>query len=192
MSIFDKIFGKKKTETEPEPIEYHDDIPADTYFVEQFKSKGGKFLYTEDVSEVLVFIQNILEENDWKKVNCFDKELLEKLKIIECTIDEKSNVFFTKCEHLIVEDGSILFSSHQLKEEKLTQYPLDFIVFATTSQLIKNKDKALTSIKYRHQNNIPTNISAIKDYNPNKIDSNFMNYGNNNSKNLYLILFEDL
>lgn len=192
MSIFDKIFGKKKTDTQPQPIEFSDNIPADAFFVEQFKSKGGKFLYTEDVSEVLVFIQNILEENNWNNVFCIDKDLIEKLKIIEFPISETSPIFFTKCEHLIVEDGSILFSSKQLGEQKLAQYPLDFIVFATTSQLIKNKDKALSSIKYRLTNNLPTNISAIKDYYPNKIDPNFMNYGNNNSKNLYLILFEDL
>lgn len=192
MNIFDKIFGKKKTVDEPQVEAYHDDLPPDSYFVEQFKRKGGKFLYTDDASEILSFLKNILEENSWESVACIDKELVDKLNVIDIPSDKNASVFFTKCEHLIVEDGSILFSSKQLKEEKLIQYPLDFIVYATTSQLIRDKDKALTSIKFRYQTNIPTNISAIKDYQPHKTDSNFLNYGNNNSKNLYLLLFEDL
>lgn len=192
MNIFDKIFGKKKPIDEPIVEAYHDDLPPDSFFVEQFKNKGGKFLYTDDESEILVFLKKVLEENAWESVSCIDKDLQLKLKVTDTDIVQDAPVFFTKCEHLIVEDGSILFSSRQLKEEKLAQYPLDFIVFATTSQLIRDKDKALTSIKYRCQSNIPTNISAIKDYMPNKVDPNFLNYGNTNSKNLYLLLFEDL
>ena len=71
-------------------------------------------------------------------------------------------------------------------------YPANFIVFATTSQLIKSKDNALSSIKHRFSKAIPSNISAIKDYMPHKKDPNFLNYGNTNSKNLYLLLLEDL
>lgn len=192
MNIFDKIFGKKKPAEEPIQDAYHDDLPPDNYFVEQFKNKGGKFLYTDNESEISDFIKNILEENEWGSVFCMDKDLLKKLNELGLTNDVYAPVFLTKCEHLIVEDGSILFSSRQLKEEKLAQYPLDFIVYATTSQLIRDKNKALASIKFRCQNDIPTNISAIKDYLPNKKDPNFLNYGNNNSKNLYLLLLEDL
>lgn len=192
MNIFDRIFGKKKSIEEPQIEPYQDDIPPDQYFVEQFKHKGGKFLYTDDEQEILLFLKNILEENGWESVFCIDQELQEKLQDAGAELNTGSGIFFTRCEHLIVEDGSILFSSKQLREEKLTEYPLDFIVFATTSQLIRDKDKALASIKFRYQNNIPTNISAIKDYMPHKTDSSFLNYGNNNSKDLYLLLFEDL
>lgn len=192
MSIFDKILGKKTPIKEPIIEVNHDELPLDSIFVEKFKSKGGKFLYTENESEILVFIKNILEENNWESVCCHDNDLQNKLKVVDVINDSKSKVLFTKCEHLIIEDGSILFSSEQLKEERLVHYPLNFIVFATTSQLIRNNDKALSSIKNRYASNIPTNISAIKDYLPNKKDPNFLNYGNNNSKNLYLLLLEDL
>ena len=39
---------------------------------------------------------------------------------------------------------------------------------------------------------LPTNISAVKKYGLTIDDDNFLNYGNNNSKNLYLLLLEDL
>lgn len=194
MGLFDNlnIFGKKKPEKPQQTAKKKSDLTFDQIFVKHFKENGGKFLYTDSPSEVLVFLRNIMSENAWENLNCFDDELLSKLNIADITVNPHSSIFFTKCEHLIADEGSILFSSNQLKEVKLTQYPLDFIVYATTSQLRTNKDQALTSIKFRYKSNIPTNISAVKDYQPDKIDSNFLNYGNANSKNLYLLLFEDL
>ena len=65
-------------------------------------------------------------------------------------------------------------------------------MYATTSQLVKTKGESLTGIKTRYQGNIPSNISAIKNYNPNFEETDFMSYGSSNAKNLYLLLFEDL
>ncbi len=195
MSIFDKIFGNKPKE---QPEESGQDavskgkIPADTHFVQQFKERGGKFLYCLTPEEVIGFLKDIFIENAWESAYCLDKSLQSNLGVIGIPNDQEAPVFYTTCEHLIAEDGSILFSSNQLKETKLMLYPNNFIVFATTSQLIHDKDKALTSIKYRFKKEIPSNISAIKDYMPHKKDPNFLNYGNTNSKNLYLLLLEDL
>lgn len=193
MSFFDKIFGKKEPiqESKSNPKKDIDTAP-DTLFVENFKAKGGKFLYCDQQEEVLTFLQNIFKENEWESAFCKERNLKENLNVLGIPFDKKATVFYTTCEQLIAEDGSILFSSNQLNEVKLTQYPNNFIVFATTSQLIQSKDKALTSIKHRFKKEIPSNISAIKDYMPHKKDPNFLNYGNTNSKNLYLLLFEDL
>ncbi len=193
MSFFDKIFGKKQKNQEQEVRdESVNDIAPDTTFVEQFKNKGGKFLYCTTKEEILEFLHNIFDENNWESSLCFEEDLNKNLDVVGIPRKENSCVFYTTCEHLIADDGSILFSSNQLKEAKITQYPENFIVFATTSQLVLNKDKALTSIKRSFKNSIPSNISAIKDYSPYKKDPNFLNYGNTNSKNLYLILFENL
>ena len=74
----------------------------------------------------------------------------------------------------------------------LTALPPSFLIFATTSQLVKTKGESLTGIKSRYQGNIPSNISAIKNYSPNHKEKDFMTYGSTNTKNLYLLLFEDL
>jgi len=192
MSLFDKIFGKKHKNQPQEIKKPVEDITPDTHFVKQFKNKGGKFLYCTSQEEVLAFLRSIFEENSWETAQCFDEDRIKNLNVIDIPIKKNAPVFYTTCEHLIVEDGGILFSSNQLKEAKLNQYPNNFIVYATTSQLVHDKDKALTSIKRSFKNKIPSNISAIKDYSPNKKDPNFLNYGNTNSKNLYLILFENL
>jgi len=195
MGIFDKFFGKKKeeeTRIEDLPETNISDLNPDERFVQEFKNKGGKFLYCTSKEEVLSFLKNIVIENTWEKVMCFDEELVKDLTVTEIQNSEDSDVFYTKCEHLIVDDGSILFSSNQLKELKLNKYPKNFIVMAKTSQLLFNKDEGLMSIKHRFKDKIPYNIGSIKDYRPENIDENFLIYGNLNSKNLYLILLEDL
>ena len=188
------LFFKKKQVVPKEPLVEKSSakLNPDEQFVAGFKALGGKFLYCTKPEEVVSFLKNIFEENAWETAFCFDNTLSGHLNVIEIAKDEKAPVFYTACEHLIVDDASLLFSSNQLKEVKLTQYPENFIVFATTSQLLFTKDEGLTSIKHRFKKEIPTNISAIRDYMPHKKDPNFLNYGNMNSKNLYLILLEDL
>ena len=193
MGLLDRFF-KKKQEILADPIveESSAKLNPDEQFVASFKALGGKFLYCTKPEEVLSFLKNIFEENAWETAFCFNDTLSGHLNVIGIPKDKEAQVFYTTCEHLIVEDASLLFSSNQLKEVKLAQYPENFIVFATTSQLLFTKDEGLTSIKHRFKKEIPTNISAIRDYMPHKKDPNFLNYGNMNSKNLYLILLENL
>jgi len=140
-------------------------------------------------------LSNIAHENSWGNIICNDNDLLKLIKTIPLNTTEKLDnmlPFFVSCEQLIAENGSILFSSNQLKECKISDLSENFIVYATTSQIVKTSGDSLTGIKSRYQGNIPSNISAIKNYNPNSSEIDFMNYGNTNAKNLYLLLFEDL
>ncbi len=196
MNFFKKIFSStKKTEDKIEPNIEQLKLPLDESFVHYFKEKKGKFLYCTHQEEVNQNLAYILKENAWEEALCFDTDLDKMLLIANTnsTDKQKSNIpFFTTCEHLIAKDGSILFSSNQLTEKKLKNLPIHFIVFAKTSQIVINSDQALMSIKNQYKKNLPSNISATKCYDPNKKTDNFMDYGNNNSKNLYLLLLEDL
>jgi hypothetical protein len=91
---------------------------------------------------------------------------------------------------LIASDGSLLISSNQIAEKKLAELPKDFVVFATTSQFVENISTGLQGIKVQNKKNIPSNITTIKHF---KVDetNNFLSYGSS-SKNLYLLLLEDL
>ena len=113
-------------------------------------------------------------------------------KEIETSETNQELPFFTSCEHLIADKGDILLSSNQLKSKKITEFSENFIIYASTSQIVKDTGQGLTGIKTSSKKNLPTNISAIKNYTLKKNDDNFLNYGNSNSKNLYLLLFEDL
>ncbi len=171
-------------------------LSLDDSFVHHFIELGGKFLYCSKKEDVTQNISNILEENQWNSITIKDKKLSA---FITPTIDVKSidnfnneTPLFTTCESLISEDGSILFSSTQVEDNRLPTLTNDFIVFATTSQIVKSKDESLTGIKLKYKENLPTNISPIKNFGKNNDEDNFLNYGTNNSKNLYLLLLEDL
>jgi len=194
MSFFKKLFNIPIKEDKE--IQKHEvSLSLDDLFVHNFVKKGGKFLYSSNKLEITDNLMNILKENDWKQLTLLDTKLSAYFNEKEVRISENfnSNVpVFLNCEHLIADNGDILFSSNQLKSAKLSEMPQNFIVYATTSQLVNDMGQGLTGIKIHHKGNLPTNISAIKNYNINKNDDNFLNYGNSNSKNLYLLLLEDL
>ncbi|MBE0423508.1 MAG: hypothetical protein IBX66_06170 [Lutibacter sp.] len=195
MDFFKKLFNApKQKETLDEDLEFQD-LPLDQIFVKNFIKNKGKFLYCTTLQEVTLNLSNIIQENSWTTISCNDYDLLKLVKAIKVETTEELNKkmpFFLSCEHLIAENGSILFSSNQLKEHKIPELTENFIVYATTSQLVNSKGESLTGIKSRYQGNIPSNISAINNFNIDAIEEDFMSYGNTNSKNLYLLLFEDL
>ena len=197
MNISKKIFGNtseddKDSQGSPYEPEIH--IPIDEKFTFNFKKNGGKFLYCENLNELREQFENILEENDWfeSEVLCHDEKLFSLLD--ENKLDYKNiknpRFFFTICEDLISDDGSILFSSKQFKQYKANELPCDMIVFATTSQIVGNKSDGLRNIKKRYDKEYPSNITTIKYFEKAK-EEDFLHYGSSH-KNLYLLLLEDL
>ncbi|WP_299668063.1 LUD domain-containing protein [uncultured Polaribacter sp.] len=170
-------------------------LSLDNLFVHHFIEKGGKFLYCLKKEEVKENLNKILKETSWDEILVNNKHLTSFIDYnqVKTTDDFKKPLpYFTKCEHLIADNGDVLFSSNQLRSHKLSELSEHLIVYATTSQLVRNTGEALTGIKTNSKGKLPTNISSVKNYNINKNDDNFLNYGNNNSKNLYLLLLEDL
>jgi len=202
MGLFSKFFKSKPAKTgqsqkSNDRGKYMPEIklPIDEKFTINFKGNGGKFLYCENTNEIDTYLNNIIEENNWhkKKAFVFDPILLEKLKntgIKTTTIISESSYFITTCENLIANDGSLLISSNQIAEKKLIELPDNFIVYATTSQITDNIGEGLRGIKAKNKNKIPTNITTIKNFKT-VDEKDFLNYGSS-SKNLYLLLLEDL
>jgi hypothetical protein len=202
MSLFRKIFGRTPNSSEEkvpneERGKYMPEIklPVDEQFTINFKANGGKFLYCETIEDVYNNLENILDENDWnnKKVFLYDYKLEDLFKGFDFDTTKttaESTYFFTTCEHLISIDGSLLISSRQIAETKLKELPPNFIVFATTSQIVENIGEGLKGIKNKNRSKIPTNITTIKHFKITE-DKDFLSYGSS-SKNLYLLLLEDL
>ena len=202
MNLFRKIFSAKSKEEKKIPEEEERDkylpkkeLPVDELFTVNFNQNGGKFLYSESLEEAQEFLQKILEENNWKDKTALilNSKLKQKFKNLEWQTTKNINdgyFLFTTCEYLIANDGSLLISSNQIAEKKLKELPKNFIVFASTSQIVQTIGQGLQGIKVKNKKKIPSNITTIKHF---KIDdeANFMNYGSS-TKNLYLLLLEDL
>ena len=147
------------------------------------------------MEEVKDSFNSILAENKWHvdKVFLIDKRLSELFKDFNLNSTKKiseSSYFLSTCEYLISDDGSLLISSNQIAEKKLIELPEHFIIYATTSQFVENIGEGLKGIKEKSKASIPTNITTIKHFKTDD-DKDFLTYGSS-SKNLYLLLLEDL
>ena len=200
MNLLKKLFGKKEnkkiTVNQSNESSYfpQENAPIDEKFTYNFNKNGGKFLYCLNMDEIMGSFQSILEENNIKEsdVYCINKQLGVKFNSKNFNVDKPTDNSFllTTCESLIAKNGSILFSSNQIKEKKLNELPSKFIVFATTSQLTDNISEGMQKIKNQSRNLIPSNITTIRDFETEK-EKDFMSYGSS-TKNLYLLLLEDL
>jgi hypothetical protein len=171
-----------------------DKLPIDEKFTYNFKKNGGKFLYCENMDEVLDAFDNILLENDWyeKDVMCLNPQLKDRFKGFNLNFidSSKSTFLLTTCESLVANNGAILLSSNQIREKKLNELPFNFIIFSTTSRLVETISEGLQIIKNQSKKHIPSNITTIQDFETDK-EKDFMSYGSS-TKNLYLLLLEDL
>ncbi len=201
MSLFRKIFGASNDDSDDEnQSEFNNTpssfslLPVDERFTYNFKKNGGKFLYCENISEVKDQFLNILEENDWFECEalCFEPKLYSLLDENKLIYDHPKEPKFllASCENLIAEEGSVLFSSNQIKQNKPNDLPNDIIILATTSQILESKSDGLREIKKKYDKDYPSNITTIKYFEKAK-DEDFLQYGSS-AKNLYLLLLEDL
>jgi L-lactate utilization protein LutC len=204
MSFLKRIFGSKKVTSKEVTKESNalknamlpeEDIESyDKQFVINFKKNGGKFIYVTTIDELQDALENIIEENQWLDVGCNNPTLnhLLKHKGLNMTTDFLGQDFiFIACEYLVADRGALVFSSKQIGEERLDKLPDNFIVYSTTSQLVRNIDKSMRSLKRKYKNNFPSNITTLKTFENIEGENDFRNYGNV-SKNLYLLLLEDL
>ena len=202
--LFLSFFKSKKSSTQEEEseIEYKylpkKDELVEEKFTLNFISNGGKYLYANDSDECEQYFNEILKENNWeeKSMLCFKKDFTKnfipnnKIKFNKSNLN--SNLFITDCEFLVAKDGSILVSAKQIQSYKSNDLPNNIIVMAKTSQLSETLSKGLEGIRIKYSNNLPSNITSIKNFNKNEgEDLNFLTYGSS-AKNLYLILLEDL
>lgn len=199
MSIFKKLFGSSSSSDDQNQEEYNPYLPesktpADELFMSNFLKNGGKFIYCENMDEVKSQFENILEENDWfeNEVLCLEPNLYSLLDENKLPYKDVKNpaFLFTGCENLIADEGSVLFSSKQIKQNKPNELPLNIVVFAAMSQIVSNKSEGLRKIKNKYKTDYPTNITTFKYFEKAKNES-FMQYGSV-PKNLYLLLLEDL
>ncbi|SNR57051.1 lactate utilization protein B/C [Flavobacterium sp. ov086] len=201
MNFFKKIFGSSDAASDDEnESEYAGNSIQDSHlsiderFIFNFKKNGGKFLYCENKQEVAEQFENILEENDWfeNEVLCYEPglfHLLEENKLLYIA-PARPKFLLATCENLIADEGSILFSSKQIRQNKPNELPANIVIIATTSQILSIKSDGLSAIKRKYERDYPTNITTIKYFEKAK-EEDFTQYGSV-AKNLYLLLLEDL
>jgi hypothetical protein len=194
MSLFRKFLNPNKSKSD-QAREKPEAKERGKYMPEVKLPTDERFMLNcENTQELIDSFDNILLENDWYETQCccFDPNLKEKFKgfNLEFNKSEQASFYLSTCEYLVANDGSILVSSNQIKERKLHELPANFVIIASTSQLIDTIGEGLSRIKNKNKQRIPSNITTIKNFETQK-EGDFMSYGSS-TKNLYLLLLEDL
>src|SRR5690625_586565 len=159
MSLFRRLLNPRRKKQEspsenPKVSKYFPEErpPMDEEFVLNFRENGGKFLYCKDMNEVYEMFNSILLENDWfeTEVCSLNKELSKKFDGYNLDFKASNNnasFMLSTCESLVADNGSILLSSNQLKGKKLWELPNNMVIFATTSQIVRNISDGMRIIK---------------------------------------------
>jgi len=166
-------------------------------FAEEFIKVAGKFVYCESENEFSENMKSLINENQWTKVFCKEdkvKQILEAGKIPYLSEDKdfhEIEVGITQCEYLISRLGSIMVSSRQQCGRKMFVYPPVHIVIAYTSQLVNDLKQALTGIKQKYADNIPSMISVITGPSRTADIEKTLIMGAHGPKEIYVFLIDD-
>lgn len=143
------------------------DESLDILFAEEFTKVSGQFVYCENTDEFIQLITSLVKEREWNNLHAVDKQIFEYLEQgnLKYTNDEtgflKAEIGITLCEFLSARTGSIIVSSKQLSGRRLSVFPPVHIVVAYSSQLVYDIKDALSGIKNKYGENIPSMISTI-------------------------------
>lgn len=149
--------------------------PFEIIFAQQLTKLNGKFIYCEDEKELGGNIASLIEDNGWDhpddkngtSVFCFEKKASDILKKanIKFSGNQKdvrhTNVGISLCEYLVARTGSVLITSKQISGRRLPGFANHHIVIAYSSQIVYTIKEALTGIKKKHGNNLPSMIMNI-------------------------------
>jgi L-lactate dehydrogenase complex protein LldG len=139
----------------------------DVNFAQEFTRVGGKFVYCENMDELVSNLSLICQGNRWDEVFCLDpllQDVLDKAEIPFGSDDDSFQtlkVGVTGCEYLIARLGSIMVSSQQISGRRLNVFPEIHVVIAYSSQLVPDLKQALADIKLKYSARIPSLISVI-------------------------------
>lgn len=170
-NILNKIKQALKTPV-PVPFEHLEQKPLfiglnaepDIAFAENFISLQGKFSFCLSFAEITSQLNSLLSSRQWKNVFCNNKELKNQLQqnTLNYTFsDDLANcdVAITECEYLVAATGGIVLSSATPGGRSASVYAPVHVCIATTNQLVNSLDDAITAMKKKYKNNMPSVIS---------------------------------
>lgn len=189
MSLFKRFFGKKnKISTEKSNYLPENKAPKELEFARNFTEKGGKFIYCENAQLLQDNFLKILEENQWKpdEIKCNNPVLSSYFNLKSS--QAQCVALLAKCEFLISNKGAILVCSEQIQQQKLKELPENLIIVSDTSSFMHDVSEAMSAIKAKYQEKLPTNITTLNTFTQEQ-ENDLLTAGSV-AKNLYLLVQE--
>jgi len=159
----------------------------DEEFAYNFTREGGKFMFCLSKKSLYFSLNKVIKEQGWDNVFINENEietLLEDNNVITSTDKHKTaDVFVSTCDNLVAFNGRIMVSSNQCKNLNFSELPVNHIIIASHSQIVKNLGEGLRRINSKYFKNLPSKITTLKNKNTAR--------NSGTSKNIYVFLLED-
>lgn len=169
----------------------------DVTFAREFTEVKGKFVYCDGEIAVIENLIALVEELGVSKIFAWEpaiQQLLGHYGFPILSSDQNfadAEVGITTCEALIARNGSIMISNANEGGRRLSIYPPVHIVFAKASQLVMDIKHAMTLIKQRYGNDMPTMLTTITGPSRTADIEKMLVLGAHGPKDLYVFLIED-
>jgi L-lactate dehydrogenase complex protein LldG len=143
------------------------DTGQEETFALAFKKTGGQFVFCDNETDFLEKVVILSEENNWKQFYCREKKLTAIMDQYDFPyISDDKNfpegiIGITTCEALVSRLGSVIVSSRQGSGRKLFVVPTVHIIVAYTSQIVSELKDAVTLIKNKYGDQLPSLIAAL-------------------------------
>jgi L-lactate dehydrogenase complex protein LldG len=139
----------------------------DIAFAREFSRIAGKFVYCESDSEFCQNLSLLMQQRGLKSVFCLEpslQQLLQQEQVPYESSEEQllhARAGLTACEFLIARLGSIMVSSRQASGRRLPVFPDLHIVHAYSSQIVPDLQDALSGIRQKYAEGLPSLVSVI-------------------------------
>jgi len=180
--------SEERVDSEWIPLE---NDPVDLHFAKVFCADGGNFLYAEDPAAEEQYLAAVFGEIGRHRVFCPNLELRTRLSKagleLEYTDAASAAIFVTACDFLVAYNGGIMLTAKHTEGRKLNELPSVVLVLAQTDQLVLKLNQALTGIRNRYSEGLPSQITTL--HGPNhELES--VSAANAHRKELFLLLTE--
>jgi L-lactate dehydrogenase complex protein LldG len=135
-------------------------------FAQNFIKHKGEFYFIENESSFANEFAQVMDQRGFKEnVFVWEKSIIELIQnpTFELKTSEQdfvqAEVGITSCEYLVARTGSILVASGTESGRRLSIYPHVHIVIARVSQIVYDIQHALSNLRVKYPNKLPSMIS---------------------------------
>lgn len=142
------------------------DVP-EIEFASNLNENGGTFVYCENEKVFVENIKSLVDQRNWQSIFSIDEKLTGLLQTGGINVESSDEKFnsqiagITRCEFLIGRFGSVMVSSALSSGRRMFVFPEVHIVFAYTSQVVAELKDALSGMKKKYSNKLPSQIIVI-------------------------------
>lgn len=142
------------------------DVP-EIEFASNLNENGGTFVYCENEKVFVENIKSLVDQRNWQNIFSIDEKLTGLLQTGGINVESSDEKFnsqiagITRCEFLIGRFGSVMVSSALSSGRRMFVFPEVHIVFAYTSQVVAELKDALSGMKKKYSNKLPSQIIVI-------------------------------